>query len=366
MERLKATLCSPGDAGIAAAFLAIMLAELAFDDATEGSRWGAVAMFVVIAAALAFRRRLPVSSYAVGTAALTAQALWFFVGGLYPYANLAHLYSVGAFATPRRAILGLLIGFGGVASYFSGADYGFPALPVIVSAIWFLAWATGYRIARLREQTEEDRRRERHEVAALERAAIARELHDLVGHAVNVMVVQAGAGRRILDADPERARQALASIEESGRLALDELECVLSLLRSDEPGELSPQPGLDGLPELFERLRAADFAVEHVVEGRPSRLSPALDLSAFRILQEALTNALKHSDASGATATVRYHDDRVELEVVDRGPPRTDGEDTPGRGLIGIAERVAVFGGHVDHGPTPTGGFGVRATLPRP
>ncbi|HUH08752.1 MAG TPA: histidine kinase dimerization/phosphoacceptor domain-containing protein, partial [Egibacteraceae bacterium] len=217
MRRLAARLPSLGDAGIAAGFLAIMLVELTFDFGARGPRSGGVAMAVVMAVALAFRRRWPVSSYMVGTAALAAQALLFFIGTLYPYANLAHLYSVGAFATRRRAVAGLLIGFCGIAAYFSVTDFGFPPLPVVVAAIWFLAWAAGFGVARSREAAEAEQQEQARQSAAAERSRIAREIHDLVGHSINVMVVQAGAGRRILDSDAERARDALIAIEETGR-----------------------------------------------------------------------------------------------------------------------------------------------------
>lgn len=367
MERFTVRLPSPGDAGIAAAFLAIMLAEFWFGGGDlHGARSGAVAMSVVMAVAVAFRRRYPVTSYAVGSAALAAQAIGFFVGSLYPYVNVAHIYSVGAFADRRRAVLALPMGYGGIAAYFSVADYDIWPLPVLVAGIWSLTWSAGYRIARAQDEVAAARRREALAAAAAERTTIARELHDLVGHTMNVMVVQAGAGRRILDTDPERARQALASIEASGRVALDELDWLLSLLRPDVPADLAPQPGLDGLPELLARFSAAGIEVDHVVEGDPAPLPRALDLSAFRIVQEALTNALKHSGASRATVTIRYRRHDVELEVADEGSPRPDPTYQPGRGLIGIAERVAVFGGSAVHGRTDGGGFRVVASLPLP
>lgn len=367
MERFTARLPSPGDAGIAAAFLVIMLAEFGFSaEHVRGPRSGAVAMSVVMALAVAFRRRYPVTSYAVGTAALAVQALWFFLGGLYPYVNLAHIYSVGTFADRRHAPLALPMGFAGIAAYFSVADHTFWPLPVLVGSIWFLTWSAGYRIARSQEEVAAARRREALAVAAAERTTIARELHDLVGHTINVMVVQAGAGRRILETDPQRARQALEAIESSGRVALEELDWLLGLLRPDEAADLAPQPGLGALPELLERFSAAGIELDHVVEGRPSPLPRALDLSAFRIVQEGLTNVLKHARASRATVTVRYRDDEVELEIADDGGTHVEAPYRAGRGLIGIAERVAVFGGRAEHGRTERGGFRVLATLPLP
>jgi signal transduction histidine kinase len=367
MERLIARLPSPGDAGIAAAFLVITLAEFGLGAGDlHGPRSGAVVMSVVMAGAVAFRRRYPVTSYAVGSAALAAQALWFFLGGLYPYVNAAHIYSVGAFADRRRAVLALPMGFAGIAVYFSVAGYRYWPLPVLVAGIWLLTWSAGYRIARSQEEVEAARRREALAAAAAERTTIARELHDLVGHTINVMVVQAGAGRRIIGTDPQRARDALEAIERSGRAALDELDWLLGLLRPDGAADLAPQPGLDGLPELLERFGAAGVELDHVVEGRPSPLPRALDLSAFRIVQEALTNALKHSDGSRATVMIRYREDDVELEIVNDGSPHAGATYREGRGLIGIAERAAVFGGRVEHGRTDGGGFRLLATLPLP
>lgn len=352
------------DAGIAVGFLAVMLGELLFDLGVDEPPPGAFVAAVTMAGALLFRRRFPVSSYAVGSMAVIVQALFLFVGGLYPYTNLAHIYSVGAFATRRRALLGPLIGFVGVTSYFSVARPGSPTLPVIVSFVWFLVWAAGYGLARSREAAEAARQIEAREATSEVRATIAREIHDLVGHTVNVMVMQAGAGRRILDQDTDRAREALTAVEETGRSALGQLDQLLGILRDGEPTDPAPQPGMDDLPQLCRRLAAAGLQVSHRREGPADQELPrTLDLSAFAIVQEALTNSLRHGRATHAEVTVRHSGDSLELEVTDDGRRSANGY-APGRGLLGITERAALFGGTVEHGPLPGGGFGVRATLP--
>jgi signal transduction histidine kinase len=196
-------------------------------------------------------------------------------------------------------------------------------------------------------------------------------LHDLIGHTVNVMLVQAGAGRRMLDRDPEQTRELLAGLEQTGRDALTELDRVLGVLRPDVPGTDSPgadQPesaGLANLPELARRMTEAGVRVSVRVEPDLSPLPRSLDLSAYRIVQEALTNALKHGEAGSARVTVRRDGRAVDIEVRDDGRGAPPGY-APGRGLLGIGERVALFGGRVEHGPGDRGGFRLRAVLPLP
>jgi signal transduction histidine kinase len=177
-----------------------------------------------------------------------------------------------------------------------------------------------------------------------------------------VMVVQAAAGNAVFDERPEQARAALRAVEETGRRALGELRRLLDVVAAEEGAEYDPQPGLRRLDELVASVRAAGLGVELTVEGTPRDLSPALELSAFRIVQEALTNTLKHAGASRASVCVRYDADALELEVADDGvgADSTDG----GRGLVGMRERAALFGGDVAAGARPGGGFAVRAHLP--
>jgi signal transduction histidine kinase len=198
-----------------------------------------------------------------------------------------------------------------------------------------------------------------------ERVRIARELHDMVAHSVTVMVIQAGVVRRRLDAGLDIDPQLLHSIEASGREAVGELRRTLGLLRGDA-AETAPPSGLDRLDELAGQVREAGLAVTVRRSGEAVPLPPAVDLSAYRIAQEALTNVLKHAGAASATVTVDYRPDGLHLTVVDDGtaPPAAPGG--AGQGLIGMRERVTLFGGELTAGPLPGGGFAVAARLPVP
>ena len=237
------------------------------------------------------------------------------------------------------------------------------------------AWLAGLALsARSQQATElraraERAERDREEQAARaveeERARIARELHDVVAHSVSVMVVQAGGVRRLLDPDQDRQREALLAIEHTGRAALTEMRRMLGVLRTGEvqTRPLTPQPSLEHLDRLLEQVRAAGLPVELEVEGLPVPLAAGIDLSAYRIVQEGLTNTLKHA-GSGATAhvIVRYFPEQIELEVSNSGVAADNGDS--GHGLVGMRERVALYGGTLAAGPGDNGGYVVRARLP--
>jgi signal transduction histidine kinase len=214
--------------------------------------------------------------------------------------------------------------------------------------------------AELRREREENARR-----AVLdERVRIARELHDVVAHHVSVMGVQAGAARRVMRQQPDKAEEALASIESSSRQAVLELQRLLGILRRDgQDDALDPQPDLGRLPELVARAGGDDLAVELRVDGEPRPLPGTVELSAYRVIQEALTNTRKHARATRSTVRVAYGTSALEVEVVDDGR----GGAAPaagGHGLIGMRERVRLHGGHLRAGPRPGGGFAVQATFP--
>ena len=240
------------------------------------------------------------------------------------------------------------------------------------------------RLLRLKEEQESATR----QAVGHERARIARELHDVVTHNVSMMVVQAGAARRVLGASPEEARSALQAIEESGREAITELQHMLGLLA--QPGEpeqadpavaqdtapLRPQPGLDQVRPLIDRVTAAGQAAELRVHGTARALPPGMNLAAYRVIQEALTNVIKHAGQSSATVTLDYRDDALVVEVADNGapdkvPPRPRGAPGAlgampggGHGLLGLRERVLLYGGELDAGSQPGGGWRVRARFP--
>jgi signal transduction histidine kinase len=226
-----------------------------------------------------------------------------------------------------------------------------------------VAWLLGDTIKERRAFLDEERQEHGRRAAADEQRRIARELHDVIAHNVSVMVVQAAAANDVFDAHPEKARGALRSIEQTGREALTELRRLLGSVQTPQEEAYAPQPGLSALDELVSRVRAAGLPVEVHVDGSLGDLPAGLDLSAYRIVQEALTNTLKHAAASRAEVGVRRTPTTLELEIVDDGVGNGTG-DTGGQGLIGMRERATLVGGEVEAGPRPGGGFQVRARLP--
>jgi signal transduction histidine kinase len=213
-----------------------------------------------------------------------------------------------------------------------------------------------------REQAEALRRAAEHE-----RARIARELHDVVTHNVSVMVIQAGAARQVMRADPDQAREALLAVEAGGRAAMTELRHVMGLLTMDEDGagDLTPQPGVDRLAELVRRVRATGLPVELAVTGEPRALLPGVELTVYRVVQEALTNTVKHAAGASATVVVEYAADQLRVEVTDTGGAPGPSAATGNRsGLVGLAERLAVYGGQLQAGPRVSGGYRVTARIP--
>jgi signal transduction histidine kinase len=202
------------------------------------------------------------------------------------------------------------------------------------------------------------------EAVVEERARIARELHDVIAHHVAIMVVQAGAERRVLGTASASTREVLETVEKTGRIALTEMRRLLGMLRDDVHEPLTPQPGLDDVPVLVEQLREAGLPVALRVEGEPRALPVGIELSAYRIVQEALTNSLKYADGAHANVRIRYGSESLELEIADDGAGRAALEAGSGHGLVGMRERVALYGGRLDAGHVPSGGFAVRVVLP--
>jgi signal transduction histidine kinase len=244
-------------------------------------------------------------------------------------------------------------------------------LTLIFGGPWLLAFVLGTRTQQTRELRERAERAERErerlaaEAVAEERARIARELHDVVAHSVSVMVVQAAGVRRLLKTEQEREREALLVVERIGREALTEMRRMLGVLRaSGDVAALAPQPGMQHVEKLVDQARRAGLTVELQVVGEPIQLPTGLDLSAYRIVQEGLTNVLKHGEQAKARVRVRYGSDEIELEVVDESETAAAETTDDGHGLAGMRERVAVYGGEFEAGPRAEGGFRVRARLP--
>jgi signal transduction histidine kinase len=298
---------------------------------------------------------------------------------------LAAVYAVAAVESLRRSVAVLVLAYlvhGPVstAADFSTEEIANPAgaavaLLVLYAVVFAVGWVLGrwVQFSRRRlDNVEERRQRAAAEAVAAERRRMARELHDVVSHSVSVMVLQAAGARRVLAADPERAQQALSQIEGLGKQSMTELRRLLGVLRdgafveNDAADELGARPGLAGLADLLEGFRTGGLTVTSQVVGRPVDLDGSVDLSAYRIVQEALTNAGKHG-GPGTAAAVRqvWADDVLVLEVTDdgRGVPSDEGLST-GSGLAGLRERARAVGGHLEATAVPGGGFRVSATLP--
>ncbi len=365
---------SIGDVAIAAAFVAAVEFEVWREGLTP--QWLAAAGFGVMGASLVLWRAAPLATLVIG---LSAQ-LVAVIGGVSIQTAITPLlffvlafYSVGVREERRPAIAGLVIGIVlcavtlGIAhanEEFTLSDI--PFVLLVICTPWIVGYAMHGRVRRSEEleQRTEQLERERLTAVAEERNRIARELHDVIAHSVSVMVVQAAAAEAVLERDPERAVEPLRAVQETGRGALVEMSRLVGLLRddSDELG-LAPQPRLDELEVLLSQVRDAGLPVRLRVEGERRPLPLGVELTAYRVVQEALTNALKHAGEAHADVLVRYDADAIELEVRDDGEGDANGH-VGGHGLAGMRERVSVFGGDLTAGPRPDGGFRVRVRLP--
>jgi signal transduction histidine kinase len=337
--------------------LTLAVAIGALPNAAKHDHWSVtIPLALVGAGLLLLRRRHPVAVLVAETVFVSFLLLFFDAFWLVP----AVLVAVGTVAAevPREQSLeltGIAIAVLGAAAVLPGHNQVGHLIPVAI--LFAVAWFVGDS-----KQVSEREREERSRQAVLaERARIARELHDVVSHNVSVMVVQATAGNDVFENNPDKAREALGAVEETGRRALAELRKLLDV--TDDGDGTMPQPGLARVDELAARVRTAGLDVELTVEGTPRNVPEALDLSAYRIVQEALTNTLKHAHASRADIKVRYEEDAIEVEVSDNGVGLT-GPAGDGRGLIGMRERVSLFGGELLAGAATAGGFLVRARMP--
>lgn len=370
------------DALLAGGILAASLVEVGAGSAEwSGSTAVEVALALACTVPLVWRRSHPiVVAVVVATGALAAGAVVAPVQGPFEVfvALEIALYSVGVHSEkqPGLRVLAAVSVAGAlcwlaVSRVGDGANYGdwFPGI------VWgIFAWGVGrviraynlrmLKLEHLTGELEAERDARAREAVTVERARIARELHDVVAHNISVMGVQAAAASRIMQADEPEVRSALAAIETTGRETVDEMRRMLGILRrSDDELALAPQPSLRGLGALVEQVRAAGLDVESRIEGDPRVLPAGLDLSAYRIVQEALTNALKYAAPARVEVVVRYTEDAVVIEVSDDGSGTSAGRGT-GNGLVGMRERVALFGGELRAGRRVEGGWALHATLP--
>jgi signal transduction histidine kinase len=361
--------------------------------APSTSLWVSVPAIAVLVVPLFFRRRFPFAAPAAywllaAGLAYVDPLLIPFVGSL-GLVGMASAFLLGNLRDEKQAGIGLTIVLGSILIVVAAIPGAQTASQLIFIPLRFVvSWVAGYALRERSEQAEAaemratlaEHQREAAEMRAIlaerereaaariavaeERARIARELHDIVAHAMSVMVLQVGAVRHKLPQALEEDREALGRVEQAGRTALAEMRRLLGAMRDDgDDVELGPQPGLDALDSLVEDVGQAGLHVRLHRDGEPFSLPRAIDLSAYRIVQEGLTNALKHAHANQADVTVRYRPDEVELEVYDdgEGPATTDGL---GHGLIGIRERVTIYGGAMSAGAAPAGGFVLSARLP--
>jgi signal transduction histidine kinase len=318
-----------------------------------------IALALIQGAALIWRRRRPELVMAVAVIAGLGYQL-IVPEIVLPIAGYFAIWSLAMARPPRVSLVGLVALLGLAASNFFTTTVDDTAFAMVLAVgVWALGEAARNRRAAIREEARR--------AVSEEQARIARELHDVIAHSVSVIVVQAGAAEDVFDTRPDQARAALRSIERAGRDALSELRRLLSAVRPGEEADpTQPQPGLDRLDELAEPLRAGGLEVVVRREGPTTPLPAGVELSAYRIVQEALTNTLRHARAKRAEVTVRYGDEAIEVDVRDdgRGAAGSDGDPGAGHGLVGMRERATMLGGTLDAGPLPRGGYRVHARLP--
>jgi signal transduction histidine kinase len=363
---------------LAAAALLELIAGKNSSGAPSTSLRYALPAVVLLVAPLFARRRFPFAAPA--SYWLIATAISFVDGVLIPFmislfpVGLAAAFLLGNQRDLRRAWAGLAIVLGCITTIVYNIPGHLTAELIVIPVDFGIAWAAGLALreraqkaeaAELRaDQAERDREAAARVAVAEERARIAREMHDIVAHAVSVMVLQVGAIRHKLPAVLEEDKDALRDVEQAGRRALTEMRRLVAAMRPEgEEADLVPQPGLDGLDSLLAEIKRAGLPVELHVDGDPVPLPRGIDLSAYRIVQEGLTNALKHAHASDADVTVRYRADELEIEIRDngQGSSTTDGF---GHGLVGVRERVKIYGGEMSAGTANGGGFVLSTRLP--
>jgi signal transduction histidine kinase len=349
------------DAALASICLALVVLEIQLGNVPQSAHLANLAAAPFMTLPLALRRRRPAVVALVALAAVKIEGL---AGGstantIAPILPLSvAVYSLAVHAGQRSLVGGTITA--AVLLVFATATIEDALFAGVLLSIPF---ALGL-VVRNRQQHADRLQAEAGVAGERERQRIARELHDVVAHSVGVMTVQAAAGRRVLERNPEHAAAALEAIEAIGRQALAEMARIVGILR--DPGAeqvLEPQPGLRHVHALLDQVRTAGLEVNFEIDATMADLPPGLDLAAYRIVQEALTNAIRHSSARHAHVSVMRRGNEVVIDVEDPGPAR-NGTASSGHGLVGMQERAHLYGGHVDAGRTPSGGFAVRARLP--
>ncbi|HEX2088253.1 MAG TPA: histidine kinase [Solirubrobacteraceae bacterium] len=383
MTRLRRLSPRASDRLLAAVVGAAAVAE-AIVAADPGERWPAVLAVAIMAATIAFRRVAPLPGVVALFAAAVPMVRAVDESESFSAPFLMVLiwaYSLGSLPDLRTALRGLVIVWLGVTAVSLSFADPVPGDVFFPCGFAAAAWGAGRAIqhrtrltAELHEaalRADEDREAQAARAVADERRRIAREMHDVVAHSVSVMVVQAGGARRILERDPQRAVEAAELIERTGRSALLEMRRLLGVFgtRAGEPAATAPQPTLDELTALVARARSAGLPVDVRVEGERRPLPAGAEAAVYRVVQEALTNALKHAGSAPTEVVLRWQDEALEVVVADRGRARAAGAASAslpgaGHGIVGMRERVKVYGGSLSALPEPGGGFVVRARIP--
>jgi signal transduction histidine kinase len=357
--------------------LEVALRQDAADAPTVSAWFGAPAVGLLVFPLIVRRRwsfAAPASVWVVATALsfVDGRLVVFSAGVL--IAGLAASFFLGNLRDAALSRVGLMVVLAGAAAVVYNAPSDGPGnyifLPAMFAMPWFAGVALQQRAARAEAAEQraarltKDREEATQAAIAEERARIARELHDVLGHSVSVMTIQASAVRRVLTPDQKKERDALQAVEQTGREALAEMRRLVGVLRLTEDGlDLEPQPGLGQVAKLVTQAQELGLAVELRVEGEPIPLPAGVELTAYRLVQEGLTNARKHSEARHTEVRLRYEAHALEVEVCDDGKGAA-AVDEGGHGLVGMRERVSIYGGEFEAGPRAEGGYRLRARLP--
>ena len=363
------------DAAVAAALFALGAWEVlrgpVAEDVVNGPTWLNLVAVAVTTLPVAFRSRAPLAAAVTVYAGLAGRALLAEPLELYPpmLAAIIVTYTVAVTGTVRRTAAVLALAAAAIVVAWlrgSGGDATPQPLPslVLLGVVATVGSVVGARVERARGMEERAAEREERARAAVaaERESIAHELHDSVAHSLAMIALQAGGAQEVLDSDPARVRDALASMERAAREGLVEMRRLLSLTGDEEDAVLAPQPGIDRLDGLVDEARRAGLDVELAETGERRPLPPSVDLAAFRVVQESLTNAAKHVGRCRARVALHWHSEELEVQVTNDGPSVPGGEGA-GRGLAGMRERMRVVGGRLETGPTAAG-FRVAAWFP--
>ncbi|MEA2367159.1 MAG: hypothetical protein QOI32_2671 [Thermoleophilaceae bacterium] len=365
---------APADAVLALLFGVAALVEIAVAPPPD-TPWPSVLAVLVATAPLAWRSSAPLMVVLVAAAGLVVAStvgdseefpllLWLGVGaGIYSvgeHGSERHMVASTAVAATTYAVLGALDDDAGSAALACLLTLALVGVGRAVRIMGFESDVLEARIGALQEAQEERAR----EAVNAERARIARELHDVIGHSISVMGVQAGAVRRVLPPELREERDTLLSVERTGRDAVTEMRRLLDLLRSADDSPSAALPTLSQVPQLVAEMRHAGLVIELEVEGEIEDVPPGRALAAYRIVQEGLTNALKHAPGARVRVCLRRAAEQLQVRVLQEPGERSGGGEGPGHGLVGMHERVALYGGRLSAGPAADGGFEVRASLP--